>query len=116
MKTNRIVGRECASCCDAYQSWRYPSLHAETAVSLTTLENPRPYLDTVTVPSLVEKNPIVAFLHMYSSRAAFLSAEEATGSPGIFEIMGFFGDRRLGISGSKTYSSWRSVVLRREVG
>lgn len=33
-KTNRIVGRECASCCDAYQSWRYPSLHTGTTVSL----------------------------------------------------------------------------------
>lgn len=33
-KTNRIVGRECASCCDAYQSWRYPSLHAGTTVSI----------------------------------------------------------------------------------
>ena len=25
-RTNRIVGRACASCCDAYRSWRYPSL------------------------------------------------------------------------------------------
>ena len=25
-KTNRIDGTECASCCDAYRSWRYPSL------------------------------------------------------------------------------------------
>lgn len=25
-RTNRIVGTGCASCCDAYRSWRYPSL------------------------------------------------------------------------------------------
>lgn len=25
-RTNRIVGTERASCCDAYRSWRYPSL------------------------------------------------------------------------------------------
>jgi hypothetical protein len=88
-KTNRIVGRECASCCDAYQSWRYPSLYAETAVSLTKFENPHP----PSRHSLKSRRKIPSLrLSICILLAQPLSANEVANSRGFFEIMGFFGD------------------------
>lgn len=37
-RTNRIVGTECASCCDAYRNWRYPSL--QNKVSTGSSQSP----------------------------------------------------------------------------
>lgn len=103
-KTNRIVGRECASCCDAYQSWRYPSLHTGSTVSLV--------FRIMTQQRFFARSRPRFSLGVLCPRAASFD--------GICRA--FRGFRRNGIfeaasrNSIKTYSSWRSVVVRREAG